>query len=299
MPANTAPPRFFICLGAQKAGTTWLAQQLRAHPEFSLPPHKELGYFDSFYTGSFERVRQKKLVRLAENLNGLAESDESLSQAQASNLRWQANYAIVARDGYDDQWYWSLFRDLDPEKVTGDFSPNYSLLPEEGIRHMKVCAPHAKLFFILRNPVERTWSGALYALRKQIQKKKEIPSARRIRAATLSAIQRSFSDYRKIIQSYEGVFGSNSLNFLFYDDLKSDPLGFLQTFCEMNDVGFDAAWFKGVNKRINEGPSVEKNPQILAEIAKSSMEQLEWLAQRFGTVAQAWKRDAEAFLENQ
>lgn len=36
----------FLGIGAQKAGTTWLHEQLRAHPGIHLPPRKELHYFD-------------------------------------------------------------------------------------------------------------------------------------------------------------------------------------------------------------------------------------------------------------
>ena len=36
----------FLCVGAQKAGTSWLYHQLNSHPDFWMPPIKELGYFD-------------------------------------------------------------------------------------------------------------------------------------------------------------------------------------------------------------------------------------------------------------
>ena len=36
----------FICIGAQKAGTTWLYWQLAAHPDFWMPPRKEIHYFN-------------------------------------------------------------------------------------------------------------------------------------------------------------------------------------------------------------------------------------------------------------
>jgi hypothetical protein len=35
----------FIGIGAQKAGTTWLARNLQAHPEIHMP-RKEVHYFD-------------------------------------------------------------------------------------------------------------------------------------------------------------------------------------------------------------------------------------------------------------
>src|SRR4029453_18936667 len=36
----------FLCVGAQKAGTSWLYHQLVSHPDFWMPPVKELHYFD-------------------------------------------------------------------------------------------------------------------------------------------------------------------------------------------------------------------------------------------------------------
>ena len=36
-----------LCIGAQKAGTTWLADYLRDHPEVHLPPVKEVHFFDA------------------------------------------------------------------------------------------------------------------------------------------------------------------------------------------------------------------------------------------------------------
>ncbi len=56
----------FLCIGAQKAGTTWLHENLKMHPEIFLPARKELHYFDwqysrpiSFYAKNFEGVAGK------------------------------------------------------------------------------------------------------------------------------------------------------------------------------------------------------------------------------------------------
>lgn len=40
----------FLCIGAQKAGTTWLYENLRLHPDIYLTPRKELHYFDWQYS---------------------------------------------------------------------------------------------------------------------------------------------------------------------------------------------------------------------------------------------------------
>lgn len=39
----------FICIGAQRAGTTWLHECLGEHPDVYVPPEKELHFFDRFY----------------------------------------------------------------------------------------------------------------------------------------------------------------------------------------------------------------------------------------------------------
>ncbi|OGT83573.1 MAG: hypothetical protein A3H91_02535 [Gammaproteobacteria bacterium RIFCSPLOWO2_02_FULL_61_13] len=56
----------FLCIGAQKAGTTWLYENLRRHPEIFLPHRKELHYFDwgysrhiNIYAKNFENVSGK------------------------------------------------------------------------------------------------------------------------------------------------------------------------------------------------------------------------------------------------
>jgi hypothetical protein len=37
----------FLCVGAQKAGTSWLYHQLTLHPDFWMPPIKEPYYFET------------------------------------------------------------------------------------------------------------------------------------------------------------------------------------------------------------------------------------------------------------
>lgn len=59
----------FLCIGAQKAGTTWLFENMSHHPEIFLPEntkHYDLHYFDQqfnrslrYYAGYFEKGRGK------------------------------------------------------------------------------------------------------------------------------------------------------------------------------------------------------------------------------------------------
>ena len=44
-----------FCIGAAKAGTSWLHTQLSAHPECHFRAIKELHYFDALDTGRLDR----------------------------------------------------------------------------------------------------------------------------------------------------------------------------------------------------------------------------------------------------
>ncbi len=43
----------FLCIGAQKAGTTWLNEQFKKHPELCMPNPKEVRFFDWYFYRSF------------------------------------------------------------------------------------------------------------------------------------------------------------------------------------------------------------------------------------------------------
>ncbi len=45
--AERSPGLDFLGIGAQRAGTRWLYDQSQHHPDFWMPPIKELHYFDA------------------------------------------------------------------------------------------------------------------------------------------------------------------------------------------------------------------------------------------------------------
>jgi hypothetical protein len=44
----------FICIGAQRAGTTWLYHCLKEHPDIYMPSHKELRFFNYNYSDGLD-----------------------------------------------------------------------------------------------------------------------------------------------------------------------------------------------------------------------------------------------------
>src|SRR5438477_9875293 len=72
--ADSARPDF-LCVGVHKSGTTWLYQQLDSHPDFWMPPMKELHYFDQLSRVQYSippRCRDERDHRFFENLDSLS-----------------------------------------------------------------------------------------------------------------------------------------------------------------------------------------------------------------------------------
>src|ERR1700755_1134451 len=104
--ANGARPDF-LCVGVHKGGTTWLYQQLDSHPDFWMPPFKELHYFDQL-----SRVQRPPSPRCKD------ERDDRLQESIKS---------LSAKPHLDLEHYARLFEPKG-SLLSGDISPNYSTL---------------------------------------------------------------------------------------------------------------------------------------------------------------------------
>ena len=135
-PTRAAGPDF-LCVGAHKAGTTWLYQQLDSHPDFWMPPVKELHYLDQLsmvQRAAHPRCRDERDLRFLNRLKRLS-----------------------AEPTIDLENYGRLF-ETKASLLSGDISPNYSTLSNEVIRQVVGYFQNLKVIFLARDPVERVWS---------------------------------------------------------------------------------------------------------------------------------------------
>jgi len=142
---NEAGPDF-LCIGAQKSGTTWLYEQLHLHPDFWMPPRKELHYFDKLgrtkLIGAPRRPRERDF-RFLEELKRLSDQP------------------FIDLDGYA-----RLFA-FKGSLISGDITPAYSSIQEEIIARIAVRFPELKVIFLARGPVERALSQLAMDLRQR------------------------------------------------------------------------------------------------------------------------------------
>ncbi|RMD62244.1 hypothetical protein D6833_07165, partial [Candidatus Parcubacteria bacterium] len=110
----------FLVVGAEKSGTTWLADMLRQHPQVFIPAQKELHYFNRKF----------------------------------------GEFPVLVNYNFDKppEWYLAFFRQARSDQVKGEICPAY-LWDEEAPARIHAFEPRVTIFMILRHPVERAYSA--------------------------------------------------------------------------------------------------------------------------------------------
>jgi len=217
---NNSLHPYFVCIGAQKAGTTWLYDNLCQHPEVWMPPVKEIHFFDTICpheqllgVETYNPLILKSVWRIF------------LKNPSLKNLRWLKRFNLEQKT---IQWYYDLFAMAPSGKHTGDITPSYSTLDDRGVAFARKVLPnHCKVFIILRNPIERIWSSMKMYYRWK---------GGNIQNVDLTSLTREMrtdshylrTDYCRILKLWKKYFDGNFKIFL-YDDLRKDPAFFLST----------------------------------------------------------------------
>jgi len=226
----------FICAGAQKAGTTWLYGRLKELPEFSLLPLKEVHYFDRNrkYPSPNMLSIQSLLSRLSKfdwTKKALTSTANEIKNRDFEKFKWMMKWYF---SNYDDRWYLSLF---EPYKgITGEITPDYSMINKKDIKKMHELLPDIKLIFLLRNPVERAWSHYKYnkfvfnskSRALKFEKKFEADQNRDYDLNEIfnfmnSDAQELRSNYLQTIQNYSSIYPEKQILIGFYDAIRCNP----------------------------------------------------------------------------
>jgi hypothetical protein len=145
----------FLCVGMPKAGTQWLFDQLQSHPDFWMPPIKEIYYLDR----KLPRLKgARRLLKKIEN------SPERMERRSSKRRPWDARdrafleaAARIAGQPMDLERYGELFACKGDSK-TGDITPNYCRLPDEVVAALAGRLPELRVVLLVRDPVARAWS---------------------------------------------------------------------------------------------------------------------------------------------
>jgi hypothetical protein len=272
----------FICIGAQRAGTSWLYTALKRHPAFWLPPIKELHYFDD----PLLQNRQRRLGFLRMRLITGLWIRRPLSP-------WDLRY-FLGRPS--DAWYSRLFEPAHRRGLlSGDFTPSYATLDETAFARMRSINPSVKIIFIMRDPIMRSWSSVLKSRQKHGAKNALDAQVAIDHSRREGVVQKS--SYVETIGILDRVFAPSQILYGFFDEIVASPGAFLDrvlTFLEVksNDqthllppepVGAVAA---------GRAPPLEFQKVLAADF----LQDVRRLSERFDGAPKQWRARYESLL---
>jgi Sulfotransferase family len=274
-PSGRAPD--FFCIGAQKCGTTWLHQNLSAHPAVWLPPIKELQYFNQIHiAGHVQWTERHRRERADQRLNAYRRR-----RRRDPNSNFLQLLEKLASPTVDDAWYLSIFAHAPTDAICGEITPEYSLLPEAGITHLKTLSTDARIIFLWRDPIDRAWSQIrMHMLRSPGSDPLSI-------AASADVIRRS--DYGSILRRWRRQFEESRMLVASLDSIAADPANVLSNVCAFLGLSFDRGSFLHIDAPVHQGIEIDM-PDRVRMFLKERMEPIyDVLAHDFPEEAARWR----------
>lgn len=284
--ARAARPDF-LCIGAQKAGTTWLYANLRSHPDILMPPVKEVAYFSSLYVPGWAKAdAEHRAFQVAQARRHWTAPEREGAKGPRPEVRARmlASLDALAQDPMDDAAYATLFEGCSVDQICGEISPQYCVLPREGIRHALSMNPNLKVVALLRHPVARAMSHIAMLCGKG-------PTAERMKEIALSNWWNGvswYSDYGTWLVRWKGMLPPGQLHIDYNGLIRDDPMGVLRRVADFLGLPFSEAYFPKARERVFEGGKPEGNTdEVRAIVAEKLAPLLQDLRQRLPEVAEA------------
>jgi hypothetical protein len=265
----------FLGIGAQKSGTSWLARNLEAHPAISMPPVKEIHFFDR-PPGWRDPVRR------------YLDSEEDSGRSRGT--AWDRRYDRHPRD---EDWYLSLF-EPDRGQISGEITPGYAPLNAEAVGRVRALLPEIRILYFLRNPIERTWSQTLMYLDRYGMSLRETTS-RRLRELFFLERVRRLSDYLGALDRWSAAYLPERIFVGFLEDVAHRPRELLAAVYEFLEV--DPGFRSPHAETTLYSHARDRIPTAAARaIATADADQVRGLDARFGGYASFWRLCVDRLL---
>ena len=196
-------------------------------------------------------------------------------------------------------WYRAQFAPAPPGTKAGEITPAYAILSHELIAEVRREFPDIRLLYLLRNPVERAWSGALMAVPRAEMTVGEA-SDRWFIDHFNSAGSRCRGDYKACMEAWRRQFEAERLRWFLYDEVVADPRSVLVA-CA-GHLGVDPGFFRDLpedrlNARYNEGTGVPIRPSLHAYLARLYRPQILALQDYLNRDLSAWLEANDRAME--
>ena len=292
----------FLGIGAPRSGTTWLWENLSKHPEIWMPTRKEIHYFDrslKYPSPSHlasdslssrlmgKEIHNKTYRRLFQRAVG-----KSIVQLNPRRTLWEMRYYLGA---FTDEWYASLFAE-GRGYIKGEITPAYSLLEPEDIAHIHDLMPDARFIYLMRNPIERTWS----AVRKGARHMGRALDEATVEELETTTLRRAFvarESYTRPINLWLQQYPREQLFFGFLDEVAANPSDLLLRLFAFLGASADPRYITAAaTNKYNVSPEHRIPEKLHVHLAHRYYPELKELSQLVGSYATRWLEEAESVL---
>ena len=258
-------------IGAQKAGTTWLADYLSGHPDVYIPPMKELHYFD-FRFGPEFIPHDELIARCEQRVAQLRQMSRGF-RGQTPELVERLQFATDRLAMFQSQMsYVDFFRKrVGDQKVFAEISPGYQLLDADIYRMMNDIHPDVRFVFVMRDPVDRAWSQFRMTARKQGGQRAEFSRV----VSRPQMVMRS--DYRRTIGELEKSVPAERVKYLFFESMFTP-----ETITDLNQFLGIADVPANFGDKSNEGDPGTLDPEMGRAAYREYRFVYEYVAEKFG-----------------
>ena len=285
----------FLCIGAMGSGTSWLNKNLGFHPEVWFTPIKELHHFDAQIMPR-ERKRVRYFKHLRRRFRRLARKAKVLDPTFMQDLSWDAHFFLRRRT---NDWYVRLFRPM-PGQIAGEITPAYAGLSVEKIREVHELNPKIKLIYIMRNPIDRSWTAVTKILAKRKKRTlSNVPDKEIFNKLDSSKVVIR-SNYIEAIEKWGSVFPKEQFFITFFEDIAERPRELLLRIHEFLGITVSEEFISSnVSQKVNPSGKYKSPIPVTFQIylAEQQIHQLRDLSRMFSGPADEWLERAEKILE--
>lgn len=260
----------FLCIGTQKAGTSWLHHMLRGHSSFWVPPVKELQFFNNYFApNSLPWAGRSRLDRA----KGLISYHIACEVVDWEVIRAAA---LIAQEDVNLNWYHSIFDFAPSDRIKGEITPEYTLLKQEEIRVLAGLYPNLRIVFGMREPVSRAVSAIRMFLSHEGFNETHSPRDYEERAIGMARYSDNIirSAYRTVLERWASAFSADRIFCYDYDYISSEPMTVLSGLCRF--FGVDCSEFRNNPcVRIHPGTRLELSDNVVAVINETHRENVQ------------------------
>ncbi|MBO6740956.1 MAG: sulfotransferase [Phycisphaerales bacterium] len=281
----------FICVGAQKAATTWLYSVLKRTPGVFLPKIKELHYFSQLYAldaqsfGPRHRAEQIAAVREYHSRNNTGSEYEKLVLAELDHLESET---------FDDDWYRTIFSFAPEDHICAEICPSYMSMPYKGVRHAISINPLVRVLIIVRDPVDRMWSHMRMNMKTGFL---DFDLDRIISGELTLGPYLKYTDYAAAIRRWSTMSAPGRLKVIAYDHIAQDPHAVFSDLAAF--MGLEEASTRAdLSQVVFSGGKSAIPDQLRALLLEQLAPQYEYLRDQFPDLVDRWLCDHHAALQH-